>query len=594
MRSGMLGLKVWRILLPERRQWAELGTVIVLTMLMALLEAAAPAALGPFIALVQSPETFAASRSGHFVLGLTGHPATSDLVLIGGGIVVGLFAAKTLVTLLQGYVSFRYSQDFFTSLSERLLRGYLHMPWEFHVGANSAVLIRHVTTETRLIVDNVVLQSIIILSEGLVLVLLLATLLMVDFSAALAVIGFAGLALVGLRWVGRRVGNHYGHVRDRALDDLSKLSQSALNGLREIRIAGGTDFMLDRFTRAAHIYSGANTITGFLQVVPRVVLEAAAIIVILFAMIGSVARGEGSASIPTLAVFIAAGYRLLPSVNRIYVAGLMFHYVLPTLRTLAPSLQLAIDRSAEKSAAGPDLPSPRFASLRAEGLGYQYPGAERPVLSGLTLKLEAGQRIGLIGASGEGKSTLIGLLLGLLPPSEGAVLLNDRPVAGEADIRVLHACVAYVAQAVFIADDTLLANIVLGNRPDQAHPERLAEALRIAQLEELVAELPQGLDTPIGERGARLSGGQVQRVGIARALYLNRPVLVLDEATSALDPDTENRFMAALNGHRAEMAVIAISHRPAALAQCDHVYRLENGRVAHLPAPSDPPFPRAT
>jgi HlyD family secretion protein len=171
-------------------------------------------------------------------------------------------------------------------------------------------------------------------------------------------------------------------------------------------------------------------------------------------------------------------------------------------------------------------------------------------------------------------------------PARGEIRLNGRAIVTEDDVRRLHACLAYVAQATFIADDTLLANIVLDARHRGVDQARLARALRIAQLDGLVAELPDGLETRVGERGARLSGGQTQRIGIARALYLDRPVLILDEATSALDPATENRFVAALNHELAGRTLLVISHRPAALAGCAEIRRIAAGRLS-APIPYD-------
>lgn len=580
----MMGLAEFRSLVgliaPERRHKARLAVLGVLSMMLALLEAAGIGSIGPLVALMQSPERFEATGFGGFLQYLSGGGGRDRLLMALAMLLVCLFLLKTFVALAHAFLVQRYSQRFYTSLSQRLLAGYLRMPYEAASRTNSAVLIRNVITETRLVVDHVVLQGLIVLSEGLVLLLILATLFYINAWAALA-LGTATLLIVAaLGLLSQYFGSRYGRVREAAEADLVKLAQSAITGLRELRIAGTGEAALARFGDTSERYARAATMVGFVNVFPRVILEGLAMAAVLGTIV-VVMLDNAPDQLPTVAVFVAAGYRLLPALNRIYASATMFYFVLPSLVKLAPTLAAPLEHS-NRDRHTPRVPLPLLRELKADGLSFTYENSDQPVISGASLHVRPGEMIGLVGPSGAGKSTLVNMILGLLKPREGQVLWNDAPVRSETEIAALHASVAYVAQNVFIADDTLGANIALGVNATDIDAKRLQQALLTAELNNLVNDLPDGLDTQIGERGARLSGGQAQRLGIARAVYLDRPLLVLDEATSALDIATEAAVLRTLRTFAADKAILAISHREASLEGCDRIYQLQHGLLSRI------------
>lgn len=566
------------VLTPEPGQKLKLIGLCVLSTLLAILEAVGVGSIAPLVALLQSPERFAGTSIGAALKWLAGTSETQRLVMVLGLVILLLFVLKAVVALLNGYLVQRFAQSFYTSLSSRLLQGYMRMPYEQVSRTNSAVLIRNVINEVRLIVDHIVLQSLSLLSEGLVVLLILLALFYVSPVAATGLMVLTLMLLAALGLITRRAGRYYGTVRESAEAELIRLAQSAISGLRELRLAGTGDLAVERYRAVAQRFSRAATMLAFIGIMPRITLEALAMAAVLGALV-VVMLSDASSTLPVLAMFVGAGYRLLPALNRIYASGAMFFYVLPSLVKLAPSLTEAVAH-AGPAAPVAAMPGPPLATLSARQVTFRYEPAAHPVLVDANLEVRRGEMIGIIGPSGAGKTTLINLLLGLLPVATGSVRVNDEPITTPEEVARLHAQVAYVAQSVFIADDTFLHNVALGERAENIDRERLALALRIARLETLVAELPQGLDTGIGERGARLSGGQAQRIGIARAIYLDRPLLVLDEATSALDVDTEREVLEGIGTHLAGKAVIAISHRYVALAQCKRIYRLEAGRVS--------------
>lgn len=571
-----------RMLLPAGPLRWRLGRLGLLTIAMAVLEAAGVGSIAPLVLVLQSPDAFAATTAGTALAGLLGGDGAAGLIPAAVAAVAALFTLKAAVTLAQGYAAHRFAQVLYADLSGRILRGYLAMPFSRHATTNSAVLQRNVTTETRMIVDSIVLQAITATAELLVITLILAVLVLLNPMVALGafIAGAAALAAGGV--IIRRIGSREGRQREETQAAMLKLAQSALSGIREVKIAGTEEAFLARFSAAAARHGHAVTVIGWMQVVPRVALEALAILIVLGVFLHAVMTGTEAATLPLLAVYLAAGYRLLPSLNRLYVSGLMIHYAWAGFRAVAPGLAEAVAAGEARDA----MPPPTAGEvLEGRALGFTYPAATTPVLREASITVRRGEMIGIVGASGAGKTTLVNMLLGLLPPAEGTLLLDGTAVTDEASRARLRATVSYVAQSPFVADDTLRANLTFGAaaRPDEA--ARVARAVSVAQLGPVVAALPDGLDTTLGERAARLSGGEAQRIGIARALTLDRPILVLDEATSALDQATEAALLAALRPLRAEKAIIAISHRPEALAGCDRVYRVADGTVWLLPTP---------
>jgi ABC-type multidrug transport system fused ATPase/permease subunit len=279
------------------------------------------------------------------------------------------------------------------------------------------------------------------------------------------------------------------------------------------------------------------------------------------------------ALVPTLGVFAAAAFRMLPSVHRISMAIQSLRYVTETVHTIVS--ELAMDEPS-----GLHIPE-KLVHFRNEislrDISYRYANSVAPALDNLDIRIPFGACVGIIGTSGAGKSTLVDILLGLLRPTSGCVLVDNVDISKH--LRGWQKLVGYVPQSIYLCDDTIRANIAFGVPDQEIDDSALMLALRAAQLDAFVSELPDGAQTLVGERGVRLSGGQRQRIGIARALYHDPQVLVLDEATSALDNDTEQGVMAAVDRLHGTKTIIIIAHRLSTVSNCDMLYRLENGRV---------------
>jgi ABC-type multidrug transport system fused ATPase/permease subunit len=280
--------------------------------------------------------------------------------------------------------------------------------------------------------------------------------------------------------------------------------------------------------------------------------------------------------VPTLGMFGVAALRLVPSANMLSVSLVQHRYYRDSISRLYNDVRTLV-RGVRETRKYPRESADGFRIFALAHVQFSYPEARRPALRDLTLEIRAGDSIGLIGPSGSGKTTLVDLLLGLLVPEIGELLYNEKPL--NAVLENWHAQVAYLPQQVFLTDDTMRRNVALGVDDTQIDGARVSEALRQARLEELVHQLPNGIDTIIGERGIRLSGGQRQRVALARAFYHERSVLIMDEATSALDDETEREIIDEIKRLKGRKTIIVIAHRLTTVRYCDRIYRLENGVI---------------
>jgi ABC-type multidrug transport system fused ATPase/permease subunit len=277
--------------------------------------------------------------------------------------------------------------------------------------------------------------------------------------------------------------------------------------------------------------------------------------------------------LPTLGLFAATGFRLIPSVNRVLGAVQLVRYGLPAINTLHTELSFTIPKIINTHS-----PITSFCTkLELSQITYTYPGTTEPTIKNISLTIRHGESVGFIGASGAGKSTLVDVLMGLLTPDTGKVRIDDKDI--QANLRNWQDQIGYVPQSIFLTDDTLRRNVAFGLANEKINDDAVQHAIQVAQLDEFVASLPEGLETFVGERGVRLSGGERQRIGIARALYHNPTVLILDEATSALDIATEHGIMQVVTSLRGIKTIIIIAHRLSTIEHCDRVYQLKKGSL---------------
>jgi ATP-binding cassette subfamily B protein len=350
--------------------------------------------------------------------------------------------------------------------------------------------------------------------------------------------------------------------------------QEGLGGIRDIILDRSEPLFEAKFRELDSRYRRAQAATQFVAGAPRFVVEAAGLVAIaLVTLAMSLEPGGVVKAIPVLGALALGAQRLLPLLQQAYHGWSLASGNYRAFRDVIDMMEAPIpppQPEAEPLAFGREMAFERVA--------FRYPEG-RFALSDVSFRIRAGEHVGIAGATGGGKSTLLDLLMGLLEPDEGAILVDGHPL-DSATRPAWQAGLAHVPQAIYLADDTIAANIAFPRPAEGMDAVRLAAAVRAAQLESFLAGLPEGLDTYVGERGVRLSGGQRQRIGLARALYRRPRLLVLDEATSALDETTEKAVLEALQGLRKDMTLVTAAHRATTLAACDRLIRVEEGRVS--------------
>ena len=504
----------------------------------------------------------------------------TDVQILAAGLagLVLLFVVKNAVTFAGGWYQRSVSADLSTRLAHEQFEAYLRQPYSFHTATNSAVLIRNMQNSSVVVTSGVdPLMS--IATEGLLAIGVVVLLLVVDPVVTGVVLATFGLAGWIFNHKTRRRIVALGHLRNVHLGHALREQQQGLGGIKEILISGRTDTFVARHLLHVATNNRVNRTFSTIQQLPRLWLEILTVSGLAALVMLVVAQGrEPSEALPILGLFAIAVFRVQPSITRLLISMQSIAFAAPVIEGLRHDA-LPVPGPRPR---GRDVRLER--SVRFDGVTFAYPGSAEPVLAGVTFEIARDERIGLVGPSGAGKSTIVDLLLGLLDPTGGRILVDGADLA---DVRrSWQDQVGYVPQHIFLLDDSVRRNVAFGVPDAEISDDEVREALRWAQLDELVGSLPDGLDTEVGERGVRFSGGQQQRLGIARALYHRPPVLVFDEATSALDAATERGVAAAIEEVGRSRTVVIVAHRTSTLASCDRILRVQDGSVVDLGRPT--------
>ncbi len=506
-----------------------------------------------------------------------------------------VYVLRNALLTASAWVRARVMYGSVAELSRRAFTAYLRAPFALSSARNAAAMIQRVQRASD-VVPTLVLASVInIIAEALVvagLVLLLAV--TAPLITLLAVSGTALLLLVpGL--LTSQVFARWGQL-ERGIDtDLLQQVHEALGGLKEVKLNERESFFEGRFGALRERLLRIQRKRDVLNEGLRVGVETAFALILVLVIVALTRRGgDGGYIVSVLGLYAYAGFRLIPSINRITLNVNSLRHGLPFASDLADELS-ALGPIAAGQSAGDAGTTPLSQAIVFDGVSYTYAPGSPAAVSAIDITIERGQSVGIIGPTGAGKSTLLDLLLGLIEPTSGRVLVDGRDIRTAP--RAWRRQIGYVSQTPYLLDDSLRRNVAFGLPGDTIDEARLRDAVSAAQLDDVVVALPQGLDTTLGDRGARLSGGQRQRVAIARALYRDPAVLVLDEATAALDLETEREVTRAIEALQGTRTVIVVAHRLSTVRRCDRIILLREGRVAAVGAyaelhATDPHFRR--
>lgn len=538
------------------------------------------------------------------VISLIGNPAkVADVPVIGGQlswvvnrfgdgavIAIGVFAAiyfviKNVFLLFETYFRERCTAETALNLGSRLFDTYLRQPYIFYLQHNSALMIRDVESSVEAVSRSIYLSIAGVFSESLVIVGILAVLFMAQPEVTLAVtivIAVFGGAFLGLM---RNKVLRWGQARITAIGGVIKAVQQGFGSIKEIKVLGRESRFIERYRTARYLRVRTDCLYFTASMAPRPIMESVLVVGLVMAIVFFIAQtGNAADMLPILGLFAYAGFRVAPAFNKILTHLNNIRFGQPAVERVHDGISLACAAGAkERSRTGDEIPIARLSFGRDIGLrdvSYRYPGASQNSLDRISLTISKGSTIGIVGATGAGKSTLTDIMLGLLAPSEGWLLIDGVDMAG--DPRPWQRNIGYVPQTIYITDDSILANIAFGIPHNEIDRAAAVNATETAKILTFIKSLPEKFDTVVGERGVRLSGGQRQRIGIARALYHRPQVLIMDEATSALDNETERSISNALAELHGKMTMIIIAHRLSTVRHCDMLVFMKDGRIVDM------------
>lgn len=535
----------------------------------------------PLISVIGNPELIEENKALNYAYNWLGASSTDDFLL---HLAVILLLVYVLKNFYLGLLAFAQSSFIFkkqAGLSRNLLAYYLNRPYAFHLQHNTAELQYNILGAVNNVTGGIVSPLLSALAEVFVLAFILALLFAVEPRVtALTVVIFVGFAWA-LQKAFKGFLTRHGQASNIASKSMVKTVNEALGSIKDIKILGRESFFLSAFDTNSLRYIRSARVFATLNAMPRLLAE----MLVIGGLLLTVAvlltqQGALQQAFPVLALVGAAALRMMPSVTRIIGAinSVRFNYAAVTalshksLEAYGP--QLHIDSTRDRQQLG------AFQSLELRSVDYQYAGDRTPSLSRVSLTVRRGDRIGIVGSTGGGKSTLINVMLGLLDPTGGDVLI------GTTDLRNVREqwqeMIGYVPQSIYLLDDTVRRNVALGVADCEIDNDAVWGVLEAARIADKVRSLPKGLDTCVGENGIRLSGGERQRLGIARALLPKPQVLIFDEATSSLDTQTEREITDTIHALGDERTVIVVTHRLTTVMRCDRVHLVNAGRIVDI------------
>jgi ABC-type multidrug transport system fused ATPase/permease subunit len=503
-----------------------------------------------------------------------------SLLIYGSVLVILVYILKNSFFAFLIYLRAKIIADMQERLCFSLLVKYYNAPYEFHLTRNSSDLLAKVYDEARQVVNNLIMPGLTLIMEVITAVTILIFLVslqpVITFITALVFISIGAIYLFTIKKQSDFYGSRLPYLRS----DLLKATQEGIHGLKDARVLNREQYFLKRIYGFLNGTTTAQKFQNFTSQITKPFVETTGITLVMCIIIYLAFTETNTQSIiPVISLFGIAALRLLPSINQIVsnysairITGFTADIVYDEFKALENESSIA---RTEKSNSGKLLLQDK---IDIKSIQFSYKGTNKNVLEKLSISIKRGEAVAFVGPSGSGKTTLVDLILGLLSPKEGSIYVDGQDIFQ--NIQAWRDNIGYVPQFIYLTDDTIKRNIAFGIAQEEINEDALWSAIRAAQLETLINDLPEGLNTEIGERGVRLSGGQRQRIGIARALYHNPEVLIFDEATSALDNLTEKYITEEINLLKGSRTIILVAHRLTTVQNCDCIYFIKNGRLA--------------
>ena len=571
----------------SRKQKMQFVGILFLGLGCAMADTLGVSAILPFIQAVMTPEQIMQNKYVAPVLDrLNIHDSNMVIILMGIGMII-IYILKNVYSIIANYIQTKFRCRFHEDIASRLLRAHLNRPYSYYITTTSSAILQAIQNDSNSAYDtmNTLYQ---LIAEGFTIILLGIVLVSSDWLMAIGVLGVCLTCFLGVTFCFKRKLSEQGIESRKAQAEVYKYLYQPIMGNKDIKVMQRSDFFVKYFTKAQKKNTKITLENSIIVSLPEKIIETVCITGIIGIVCIRLGMGvDVMTFIPQLSLFAIAAYRMLPSISR--CVGF-----LQTLVYRRASVEAAYTDMIEFERYEKEIQKhymrekERVKEISAEhvefnkeltinNISWKYENTKDYVINGLNLKIRKGESVAFIGSSGAGKTTLADIILGLLEPETGNVRVDGVDIF--AIPKAWSKLIGYVPQSMFILDDTIRANVTFGLAPEEINDTAVWEALEKAQIKEFVFNLPEQLDTIMGERGIRFSGGQRQRISIARALYHNPEILVLDEATAALDGKTENALMEAIEHLHGTKTLIIIAHRLSTIRNCDSIYEIKDGKA---------------
>ena len=568
----------------NRREKLQIVVLLILILVGALLETFVVGLIYPFISVLKRPEIIHEHWMSSWVYRVMRAGSDKEFIVWIAVGLIGVYLLKNVYLIFLAYTQSRFIFNKQRMFSRRFFTFYLHQPYTFHLQRNTAELLNKINGVIPSLFSSFLLFALMFVIETITTISILGLLILIKPLPAIITVSILGTFIFAFYRILRKKIGELGKLSQHYGEKMIQWVNQGLGGLKETKILGREEFFINTFDKNSKGLARVQLFMHVINQLPRSFLETICMISMLLIMLLIIVQNKEIQSIiPTLSIFAMAAFRIIPSMNRIFAATAVLRFNSYSVEVVYNDLvSLNKDLNTNDVAKRADATETVIVFnkvIELKNVYYQYPNANRLALNDISIKIPQHYSVGFVGPSGAGKTTLVDIILGLLPPTQGKMLVDGKDI--QDNLASWQRRIGYIPQNIYLSDDTIRCNIAFGLPDEQIDEEKVWSALESAQLEELVNSFSDKINTFIGERGIRLSGGQCQRIGIARALYHNPEVLVMDEGTASLDNETEREIMKAMRRLGGKKTLIIIAHRLSTVKNCDLLYFVSDGKVVN-------------
>ena len=567
------------LFLLSRSDRKRAALLLFMILIMALLEMIGIASIFPFIAILSNPgliETNLVINKLFQFSEIIGIENTQEFLFSFGILVFILFAISLTFKAFTTYLLIHFTQMCEYNLGKRLVERYLYQPYGWFLNHHSSDLGKNILSEIGEVVGRSLRPFMELIAKGMVSITIIVLLIIVNPKVAL-ITGFSiGGIYILIFFIFRKYINQIGKERLKNNQKRFLSISEALGAIKDIKISGLEKVYINSFSKAAKNFAKYQSHNLIIGQMPKMALEGISFGGILILLLYLMKQSSNFMSVlPLISLYVFSGYRLMPAFQQIYISFTELTFSSLSLDRLYNDMKNFKIEKISNNLTKISLKK----EITFKNIYFSYPNSSYPALKDINLTIPALSTVGLIGATGSGKTTMLDIILGLFEAQKGTLEVDEKKITIN-NSRYWQRSIGYVPQHIYLSDNTIAANIAFGVDDENIDYEAVKKVSKIANLHNFILnELPKKYYTEVGERGVRLSGGQIQRIGIARALYHEPEVLILDEATSALDNQTEKLVMEEINKLSKKLTIILVAHRLSTVKNCDKIYLFEKGQI---------------